>query len=63
MTFQELSKLDNWELGRLLIAKSNEIKELQEAGSPAITFQATSKEIKLILELLEERGWIKPKNG
>ncbi|GGB25548.1 hypothetical protein GCM10011511_56860 [Puia dinghuensis] len=61
MTIDELAVMDNWDLGRLLIDKANNLKQLQTNGGTTAQLNECSQDMKLILDLLQDRGWIEDK--
>jgi hypothetical protein len=61
MTNEELVAMDIWSLGRLLVDRSNDLKGLQANRGTIAQFNEYSQDIKNILDLLQERGWIEPK--
>jgi hypothetical protein len=61
MTIDELAAMDNWALGRLLIDKANNLKQFQANGGTAAQLNECSQDMKLILGLLQDRGWIEDK--
>jgi len=61
MIIDELAAMDNWDLGRLLIAKANYLKQLQTSGGTTVQLSECSLDMKLILDVLRDRGWIENK--